>query len=231
MKLIWLGHGSFRIETGAHVLLLDPWLTGNPVLPEDRHDAAVAGATHILLTHAHFDHSADAVALSKRLGAPVYGQYDLMTFWAEHEGIETVGFNKGGTMDLGGGVKVSMVNAEHSSTFATPEGPRTGGSEAGFMIQAEGKTLYCSGDTDIMADMEWMGDYYKPDIGILSSGGYFTMDMAKVAYAAKRYFNFKTLIPAHYRTFPILEQSAATLVAALPGVDVIEPQVMQAIEV
>jgi len=63
------------------------------------------------------------------------------------------------------------------------------------MIRAEGKTLYCSGDTDIMADMEWMGDYYKPDIGIMSSGGYFTMDMDKVAYAAKRYFNFKTLTP------------------------------------
>jgi L-ascorbate metabolism protein UlaG (beta-lactamase superfamily) len=99
------------------------------------------------------------------------------------------------------------------------------------MIRAEGKTLYCSGDTDIMADMEWMGDYYKPDIGILSSGGYFTMDMDKVAYAAKRYFNFKTLIPAHYRTFPLLEQSAEKLVAALPGVAVIDPEVMQPIEV
>ena len=231
MKIIWLGHGSFRFETGDHVLLLDPWLTGNPVLPEESHDAAVAGATHILMTHAHFDHSADAVALSKKLGVAVHGQYDVMTHWGETEGIETVGFNKGGTIDLGGGVRVSMVNAVHSSTFSTPEGPRSGGTEAGFMIHAEGKTVYCSGDTDIMADMEWMGDYYKPDIGILSAGGYFTMDMDKVAYAAKRYFNFKTLIPGHYRTFSILEQSAETLAAALPGVDVVEPQVMQAIEV
>lgn len=230
MKIIWLGHGSFRFEIGAVTVLLDPWLTGNPMLPEDSHEAAVAGATHILLTHAHFDHSVDAVALAKKLGVPVLGQYDLMGYWGETQGIETVGFNKGGTIDLGGGVKVSMVNAEHSSTFSTPEGLRTGGSEVGFMIQAEGHTIYCSGDTDIMADMDWMGDYYKPDIGILSSGGHFTMDMAKVAYAAKRYFDFKTLIPAHYRTFPLLEQSAETLVAALPDVDVIEPQVMQAIE-
>lgn len=230
MKIIWLGHGSFRFETGDLVLLLDPWLTGNPVLPEDSHDAAISGATHILLTHAHFDHSVDAVALAKKLGIPVAGQYDLMGYWGETQGIETIGFNKGGTIDLGG-ARVSMVNAEHSSTFSTPDGPRTGGSEVGFMIAAEGKTVYCSGDTDIMADMEWMGDYYKPDIGILSSGGHFTMDMAKVAYAAKRFFNFKTLIPAHYRTFPILEQSADALVAALPDVQVIEPQVMQAIEV
>jgi len=77
--------------------------------------------------------------------------------------------------------------------------------------------------------MDWIGDYYKPDIGILSAGGHFTMGMAEAVYAAKRYFNFKTVIPCHYRTFPLLEQSAKVLADGLPGVDVIEPQVMQAI--
>ena len=230
MKIIWLGHGSFRIEAGDAVLLVDPWLTGNPMLPEVSHDDAVAGATHILMTHAHFDHSADVVDLAKKLGIPLAGQYDLMTFWGETEEVEAIGFNKGGTIDLNG-VKVTMVNAEHSSTLATPEGPRAGGSEAGYMIAAEGHMLYFSGDTDVMADMEWFGDYYKPDIGILSAGGHFTMDMAKAAYAAKRYFNFRTVIPCHYRTFPILEQSAEALASALPDVDVIEPQVLQAIEI
>lgn len=230
MKIIWLGHGSFRIETGDAVLLLDPWLTGNPVLPEDSHASALDGATHILMTHAHFDHSADAIPLAQKLNVPVVGQYDVMGLWAETEGIETIGFNKGGTVDLNG-VKVSMVKAEHSSTFRGPDGLIPGGTETGFMIRSEGKTLYCSGDTDIMADMEWMADYYKPDIGILSAGGHFTMDMAGAAYAARRYFNFKTVIPAHYKTFPILEQSAQVLIDGLPGVDVIEPEVMQAIDV
>ena len=228
MKIIWLGHAGFRIETGDLVLLIDPWLSGNPMLPEDRHDEAVAGATHILLTHAHFDHVSDALALAKRLGVAVIGQYDLMAFWDETEGIETVGFNKGGTVDLGG-VRVSMVNAVHSSTFATPQGPRSGGSECGYMIAAEGHMIYVSGDTDIMADMGWMGEYYKPDIGILCAGGHFTMDMKGAAFAAKRWFDFKTVIPCHYRTFPVLEQSAQVLADGLPGVDVIEPQVMQAI--
>lgn len=230
MKIIWLGHGSFRFETGDKVLLLDPWLSGNPVLGEDKHDAAVAGATHILLTHTHFDHVIDVLPLAKRLGIPVVGQYDLMAHWAEHEGVETVGFNKGGTVDLGG-VSVSMVPASHSSTFALPEGPRAAGNEVGFMIRAEGKTIYASGDTDIMADMDWMGEYYQPDVGILSAGGHFTMDMKAAAWAAKRYFDFKTVIPCHYGTFPILEQSAQALKDGLPGVEVIEPQVMQAIEV
>ena len=229
MNIIWLGHGSFRIEIGDQVLLIDPWLTGNPVLPEDQHAAAVEGATHILLTHAHFDHVADVLPLARKLGIPVAGQYDLMSFWAEKEGIETVGFNKGGTITIGN-ISVAMVPASHSSTFQTEDGPVGSGSEVGFMITGEGRTLYVSGDTDIMADMDWMGDYYKPEIGILSAGGYFTMDMKAAAYAANRYFDFKTVIPCHYKTFPILEQDAAALIDGLPGVSVIEPQLMRAIE-
>ncbi len=229
MKLIWLGHGSFRLETGDLILLIDPWLTGNPVLPEEHHTAAVAGATHILLTHAHFDHVADVLPLAKKLGLTVVGQYDLMDFWGETEDIKTIGFNKGGTVDLGD-AKVSMVKAEHSSTFSTPDGPRCGGSECGFMIATGGRMLYFSGDTDIMADMDWMADYYQPDIGILSAGGHFTMSMKAAAYAARRYFRFKAVIPCHYRTFPILEQSAQALIDGLPDVEVIEPQVMAAIE-
>ncbi|WP_299353726.1 metal-dependent hydrolase [uncultured Shimia sp.] len=230
MKIIWLGHGSFRIEVADKVLLVDPWLTGNPVLPEDQHEAAVAGGTHLILTHAHFDHVADMLPLARKLSIPVIGQYDLMGYWAEHEHIETIGFNKGGTVDLGG-VSLSMVPASHSSCFGTDEGPKASGTEVGYMLRAEGKTVYLSGDTDVMADMDWMGDYYKPDVGILSAGGHFTMDMKGAAYAAKRYFNFQTVIPCHYGTFPILEQSADDLKAGLPGVDVIEPQLMQAIEV
>jgi L-ascorbate metabolism protein UlaG (beta-lactamase superfamily) len=230
MKIIWLGHGSFRIEAAGRVLLIDPWLTGNPTLPEDRHAEAVDGASHILMTHAHFDHSADAVALARRLNIPVVGQYDVISHWAETEKIDTVGFNKGGTVDLGG-VRVSMVNAMHSSSFGSPEGPRYGGTECGFMIAAEGHTIYHSGDTDIMADMGWFGEYYKPDIGILSAGGHFTMDMKAAAWAAKRYFDFKLVIPGHYRTFPILEQSAQALADALPGVRVIEPQILTAIDI
>ncbi len=229
MKIIWLGHGSFRFEIAGQTLLLDPWLSGNPVLPEDQHDAAIAGASHILLTHTHFDHVVDVVPLAKKLNIPAVGQYDIMNFWAEAESIETVGFNKGGMVDLGD-VKVAMVPASHSSTFQTAEGLRTGGSEVGFMIMGEGKTVYASGDTAIMADMAWMADYFKPQIGILSAGGHFTMDMAQAAYAANTYFNFETVIPCHYKTFPLLEQDAEALKSGLKSGTVVEPQVMQAIE-
>ena len=229
MKIIWLGHGSFRVEIENQVLLVDPWLTGNPVLSEDQHAAAIQGATHLLLTHGHGDHSSDALAISKKLGIPIVGQYDLMQFWSAKEGVDTIGFNKGGTV-LCGDAKVTMVNATHSSSFGTDNGPVWAGTEAGFVIEGEGHSVYVTGDTDVMADMKIIHDLHKPDIGILCAGGHFTMDMRRAAYAAKEFFDFKTVIPCHYKTFPILEQSAQLLVDALPDVDVIEPEVMGVIE-
>jgi L-ascorbate metabolism protein UlaG (beta-lactamase superfamily) len=223
MQLTWLGHSGFRLEIENAVLLIDPWMTGNPMFPSDARDAATKGATHILLTHAHGDHTGDALAIAEDQGIPIVGIYDLVALW-EKDGVKTIGFNKGGTIGLGG-AHVTMVNACHSSTF----NGAAAGSEAGFMIAGEGHTIYLSGDTDIMADMDWMGDYHKPDIGILCAGGHYTMDMKRAAYAARRYFNFKTVIPCHYRTFSALEQSAKALIDGLPGVQVVEPQVMQPI--
>ncbi len=229
MKIIWLGHSGFRIEIGGAVLLVDPWLTGNPMFDETRRAEAIAGATHVLLSHGHFDHANDAVAIAKELAIPVVGIFDLMSFWEQEHGLDVVGFNKGGTVHLGD-VAVTMVHASHSSSFGGPHGPVYAGGEAGYMISGEGRTIYFSGDTDVMADMAIFQALHAPEIGILCSGGHFTMDMRRAAYAAKTFFDFKTVIPCHYRTFPLLEQSAETLKAGLPGVTVIEPEVLVPIE-
>lgn len=228
MKLTWLGHSGFRLQIEQAVILIDPWFSGNPVFPDDRRAEAIDGATHILITHGHGDHTGDTLALAKELKIPVVGIFDLIGHWEKTDKIEGIGFNKGGTVDLDG-AQVTMVNATHSSSISGPDGPVYAGHESGYMIAGDGHVIYVSGDTDIMADMEWMGDLHKPDIGILCAGGHFTMDMSRAAYAAKRYFDFKTVIPCHYKTFPLLEQSAQVLIDALPGVDVIEPKVMEAI--
>ena len=229
MKITWLGHSGFRIEIGDQILLVDPWLTGNPLFPAEQRSAVVAGVTHILVTHGHGDHTGDALAISGETGAPIVGIYDLMSHWEARHGAKVIGFNKGGTVRLGD-VGVSMVTAAHSSSLGGDTGPVYAGAEAGFMIRGEGKTIYVSGDTDVMADMQWFGEYYAPDIGILCAGGHFTMDMKAAAWAAKRYFKFKTVIPCHYRTFPLLAQTADDLIAGLPGVDVRTPDVMETVE-
>lgn len=225
MKLIWLGHGSFRFEIADEVILVDPWLSGNPMLPDDRHAEALEGATQILLTHGHFDHTDDVVRIARQTGLPVSGMFELMSV-LEAQGVD-VGhaFNKGGTA-MFGDVAVSMVPASHSSSMMVDGNVQYTGSEVGYVIRGDGHCIYFSGDTTIMADMAWIGEYYAPTVGILSAGGYYTMDMEMAGWAAKTYFDFQTVIPMHYRTFDALEQSAEVLAAELPGVKVIEPQVM-----
>ena len=153
-----------------------------------------------VISHAHGDHASDAARLAQKLGIKVHCIHELSE-WLNGQGVETVGFGKGGTLHLNG-TKVTMVHAVHSASIDFGgKGLLPAGDAAGFMIAGEGHTIYLSGDTDIMADMAWMAEYHQPDIGILSCGGHYTMDMARAAYAAKRYFNFKTVIPCHYRTF------------------------------
>jgi len=229
MKITWLGHSGFRIEIGDQILLVDPWLTGNPSFPDARRAEAVEGVTHVLLSHAHFDHAGDAVAIALEKQVPLVGIFDLISYWEKAEGIAGVGFNKGGTVMLGD-VAVTMVTAVHSSSIGTDRGPMYAGSEAGFMIAHGGRTIYFSGDTDVTMEMDLMQALHAPEIGILCCGGHFTMDMRRAAYAAKRFFEFRTVIPCHYQTFPLLAQSADDLIVGLPGVDVRTPQVMQTLE-
>ncbi|MGR3491482.1 MAG: metal-dependent hydrolase [Shimia sp.] len=224
MKAIWLGHGSWRIEAGDQVLLIDPWMEC-PTLPEDRREEAVAGATHILLTHGHFDHTDGVAALSNRLDVPVSGIFELARAMVEQGAVEGHLFNRGGTIMLGD-VVVTMVPASHSSSMA---GAENVGPESGYVIKADGRTLYFSGDTGITADMAWIGEFFAPDVGILSCGGYYTMDTAQAAWAAEKFFDFDVVIPSHYRTFDALAQIAGPL-AEIEGVACIEPEVLSPIE-
>jgi L-ascorbate metabolism protein UlaG (beta-lactamase superfamily) len=226
-KITWLGHASFRIEIGNQVLLLDPWLKGNPSFDEKDRAAAIRGATHVLVTHGHGDHAGDAPGISAETGAPVVGIYDWVTWVSAQHGLKGgIGMNKGGTVKLGN-VAVTMVNAVHSSSVTGPDGkPTYAGCESGYMIAHGGRTLYVAGDTDVMADMGVFAELHAPDYAILPIGGHFTMDARRAAYAAKKFFHFKAVIPSHYRTFPLLAQSADEFRRLMAPVTVEAPEVM-----
>lgn len=226
MKITWLGHSGFRIEAAGEVLLIDPWLRGNPSFDEARFDEAVAGATHVLVSHAHGDHASGAAEIARATGAKVVGIYDWASWLGETEKVEVIGFNKGGTVKLGD-VAVTMVNAAHSSSASIEGRPVYMGHESGYMIAAEGHVIYFMGDTDVMADMGVFAELHDPDIGIVPIGGHFTMDPPRAAFACRKFFKFRTIIPCHYKTFPLLAQSAEGM--EVPGARIVEPEVMKAI--
>jgi L-ascorbate metabolism protein UlaG (beta-lactamase superfamily) len=132
--------------------------------------------------------------------------------------VQGVGFNKGGTIPLGD-VRVTMVNAVHSSSAGGGGAPVCVGSEAGFVIAGEGTSVYVAGDTDVHSDMALVQELHRPRIGVLPIGGWFTMDAERAAFACRRFFAFEAVIPSHYATFGLLAPDAGAftrLVAPLP---------------
>ncbi|MCB1349879.1 MAG: MBL fold metallo-hydrolase, partial [Maritimibacter sp.] len=132
MNITWLGHSGFRIEIEGAVLLVDPWFEGNPMFPGERRAEAVAGATHVLVSHGHGDHATGAPAICRELGIPAVGIFDLMSWWEGHHGIETIGFNKGGTDSpaVGRGDprerRSAFEDLEHRGLLAEQVGGRAG---------------------------------------------------------------------------------------------------------
>ncbi len=208
MKLTWLGHSAFRVEFGGARILIDPFLTGNPSFKGDPKQAA-AGATHVLVTHGHNDHIGDAISICKDNGAMLVGNAEIGD-WATGQGLKNVNAgNHGGTVNCGG-FTVSFVNALHSSAWTRENGETVYlGNPLGLVVKAPGEpTLYHMGDTGIFGDMALIQQIHQPKIGIVPIGDRFTMGGDTAALACRLYFKFDRVIPCHYATFPILDQSA-----------------------
>jgi L-ascorbate metabolism protein UlaG (beta-lactamase superfamily) len=218
MKITWLGHSAFRIETAKNTILIDPFLTGNPSAKGVDVKEAAKGVKHIILTHGHGDHVGDTIDLSKETGALVTGNADLVT-WLGSRGVNRVDpTNTGGTVSYDG-FTVTYVNALHSSAQMTEDGvSHSLGSANGVVLHFDDEpTLYHMGDTDIFSDMALINELHQPEIGIVPIGDRFTMGGAVAALASRRYFKFNKVIPCHYASFPIIDQTADKFVAGMEG--------------
>lgn len=223
MKISWLGHSAFRVETAGKVLLIDPFLTGNSRF-QGTVESATEGCTHIILSHGHDDHVGDTVEIAKRTGAVVIGCFELCEF-LEGRGVAKIDpVNPGGTVTQDG-FDVTMTKAFHSSSTMVNGVPVYLGSACGIILRSEGKTLYHMGDTEIFGDMALIQEVFEPDIGLVPIGDRFTMGAKQAAMACKKYFKFKTIVPMHYGTFPIIDQDASKFVAEMNGHNVVVPEV------
>ncbi len=228
-EVLWLGQASVRITTpGGKVIVVDPWLRTNPKTPANFKNLEALGKVDlVLVTHAHFDHVADAPDLARMHKVPMYGPAGM------NQTIATLGvlppelaprFGKGGTIEpFGpGGVKITATHAEHSSEFAwknpatTKDEVHVGGEPVGFIIEMEnGFKVYHMGDTGLFGDMKFIGEYYKPDLLLIPIGGHFVMSPADAAYAVKNYLKPRYALPIHYGTIPQLKGTTAEFSAAL----------------
>jgi len=220
IKLTWLGHSTFRVETpGGKIILIDPWVMGNPMCPEKEKN--VKKVDVLLCTHGHGDHIGDGVEIAKRHNPVVVGIYELAS-WMEKKGArKTSPMNKGGTQTVGD-IKVTMVHADHSCGIQDGDQIIYGGEACGYVVEfSNGLKIYHAGDTNVFGDMQIIRELYAPEIAMLPVGDHFTMGPREAAYACKL-LKPKTVIPMHFGTFPMLTGKPSELQKLMPEVEVRE---------
>jgi L-ascorbate metabolism protein UlaG (beta-lactamase superfamily) len=219
VKFTWVGHGTWKARTaGGKELLIDPWLTGNPSVPD--HLKSVDKVDIMVLTHGHGDHTGDAIPVATATGCKVLAPYEVGN-WLKGQGVNgdnVIAFGKGGTVELDG-ITFTMVHAEHCSSL--PDGS-TGGDPVGYVITFEnGFKVYFSGDTDVFGDMALIRELEQPEVAFLSIGDFYTMGVRRAAKAVEL-LGVKTVVPMHFGTFPALHGTPAQLEElAGPGVTVL----------
>jgi L-ascorbate metabolism protein UlaG (beta-lactamase superfamily) len=202
VKIEYLGHAAFRIETGKSVLLIDPFITGNPAAKTDWKTAS-RNVTHLLLSHGHSDHVGDALDILKATGSTLVSNFEICN-WLASQGVEKYSPGNHGGRIVFDDFDVVFTNAHHSSSMIFDGKPLYLGHPAGFIIipkKETGKTVYLMGDTGLTYDMKLVNELYKPTIGIVPIGDRFTMGPDQAAYACKNFFAFDTIIPSHYASF------------------------------
>ncbi|QGJ69536.1 Metal-dependent hydrolase [Planctomycetales bacterium 10988] len=217
-ELTWLGHGTWSITSGDHKIVLDPFINDNPSAPCKADDVE---ADFILVSHGHFDHVSDLVYLAKKTGAKVIAIFEIVD-WLKNQGVDNAH-----PLNIGGGVsmpfgRVQMTNAIHSSVL--PDGTYAG-NPGGFLIQFPEGEVYFACDTALFSDMKLIPKEGL-ELAVLPIGDNFTMGPDDAARAVQL-LEPKRVAPAHYNTWPPIEQDAEAWAKYVKDTTSTEPIVLQ----
>jgi L-ascorbate metabolism protein UlaG (beta-lactamase superfamily) len=199
MRLTFIGHAAFELDAGGKSVLVDPFITGNPLA------AFAAGDFNpqtIILTHAHNDHVGDTVDIATRSGATVISTFELGEY-LESKGVKATYGNHGGTIAFDGG-SAKITQAWHTSSYREGDRVVAPGVPAGQIVRFGGVTTYFAGDTCLFGDMKLIGEE-GIDVAVLPIGDHFTMGPAD-AVRAVTFLEPKFVVPCHYNTFPPIKQ-------------------------
>jgi L-ascorbate metabolism protein UlaG (beta-lactamase superfamily) len=196
VKMTWYGHSCWHIETPKGTLLIDPFISGNPVSPVQ---ADQIKTDYILVSHGHSDHLGDTVGIAKRTGATVISNFEIVKY-CQGQGCKAHPLHIGGSHEFAFG-RVKLTIAHHGSSF--PDG-RYAGNPCGFLLTIDKKKIYNAADTGLFYDMKLIGEE-GIDVAFLPIGDNFTMGPEDATRAAKL-IKPKVLIPMHYGTYDLIAQ-------------------------
>ena len=218
MEITWLGHGTFQFRlSSGQVILMDPWIEGNPAYPPE---FQIARVDTICISHGHFDHIHDTVPLTARFAPEVVAIYETAA-WLESKGVKnTRAMNKGVSQKVGD-VTVTKTHAIHSCGILDEGKIVYGGEAAGYVLRLpDNRALYFAGDTNVFSDMALIEQLYHPDLAFLPIGDLFTMGPREAALAC-RLLRPGKVIPMHFGTFPPLTGRPDDLRALIPGLETV----------
>ncbi|MDI6905331.1 MAG: MBL fold metallo-hydrolase [Candidatus Bathyarchaeia archaeon] len=179
LSIKWLGHASFQIGAEGKTIYIDPY--------EGEYSEK---ADLMLVTHSHFDHcDASKIKKVRKADTVIIAPEDCTSKIGGS--VKTLKPREEATI---GNIRVKAVEAYNYKRFRSPGNPfHPKGLGVGYLVTAEGKTVYHAGDTDFIPEMRKLG---RVDVALLPSGGTYTMDNPEAAEAVLA-INPKIVIPMH----------------------------------
>ncbi len=205
MNLSWMGHSGFLLVCGEVKILIDPFVNGNANFPESLR-SEITSPDYILISHGHPDHIGDSLTLYNPEKTKIVSNIEICTWLMSKSISNCIPLNIGGSF-VDKEIQITLVEAIHSSSIVAGDQVLYGGLAAGLIIKYKENVLYHFGDTEIFENMKLIEKRFKPQIGLIPIGDTMTMSPSTAATACNDFFNFKTIIPMHYGTFPMISGS------------------------
>jgi len=216
VTLTYLGHSAFQLETDEFRILIDPFISKNPVCPIKLDH--LKKIDYIFVTHGHSDHVGDTVEIAKKFNSIVVANFELSTYLSSKFSLKTHSMHIGGRFEFPFGI-VKMTPALHGSGIIEENGNIIyGGNPCGFVISIKGKKVYHAGDTGLTMDMKLLEDE-GIDVALLPIGGNYVMDVEDAVSATKLIIPRK-VIPMHYNTWEIIKADAESFKKRLEEINI-----------